>query len=74
MRVKILSPEEYESLKATKFKDIVSDLDRVLLTYNLVAVEQSDETYKVIKFQTEGERVLIITKEQLQQLIFLYGI
>lgn len=76
MRVKILSQEEYEHLKETQYNTIVSELDFVLLANQIVAVELPDGTYKVLKFQQRNEEKahLIVTKEQMQQFIFLYGI
>ena len=76
MRLKILTPSEYEKIKDTSGCLIVSELDKIRMFYHVVVVEYLNGIYKVISWpkQIEEKVPLLITKEDLYKLIFMCGI
>jgi hypothetical protein len=77
MKIKELAQEEYDHLvqEHNSKEWIVSPLDFILMTYQLVAVEYPNEMYKILKYpfikEQEEKLEVLITKEELQEFIFL---
>ena len=86
MKIKELAQEEYDHLvqEHNSKEWMVSPLDFILMTYQLVAVEYPNEMYKILKYpkaiggvrypfieEQEEKLEVLITKEELQEFIFL---
>lgn len=85
MKIKaaILSAERYEELLREAEGSIVSELSIIMADNALVAVEYPNEMFKVIKYprvasvtneDVEDKLHVLVTKDELQQFIFLQGI
>lgn len=80
--VKIIPWDEYDRLIEEAKTSIVSPFYEIFAEYQLVAIEFPNELFKVIKYpkvknvvNEEDERLnVLLTKDELQQFIFLQGI
>jgi hypothetical protein len=81
--VKIIPWDEYDRLIEEAKTSIVSPFYEIFAEYQLVAIEFPDELFKVIKYpkvkdvanEEVDERLnVLLTKDELQQFIFLHGI
>ena len=81
--VKIIPWDEYDRLIEEAKTSIVSPFYEIFAEYQLVAIEFPNELFKVIKYpkvksgtdeETEERLNVLLTKDELQQFIFIQGI
>lgn len=81
--VKIIPCAEYEQLVEEEKTSMVSPFYVIFCDYQLVAVEYPEELFKIIKYpkvkdainEDSDERLnVLLTKDELQQFIFIQGI
>lgn len=83
LAVKIIPQEEYEKLVEEEKTSIVSPFYEIFAEHQLVAVEYPGELFKILKYpqvtnlidESVFEKLnILLTKDELQQFIFLQGI
>lgn len=81
--VKIIPYAEYEQLIEEEKTSMVSPFYVIFCDYQLVAVEYPEEMFKVIKYpkvksaideETDERLNVLLTRDELQQFIFIQGI